>query len=107
VALTGGAAAPYVLCGRDAAERSAGWNYRDYGPLEEQLREFQLLVAGREGEYQPPAEYAGRVHLIGMPGCYEQISSSAVRERIQRGADWQSLVPPRVAELIRKLQLYR
>jgi nicotinic acid mononucleotide adenylyltransferase len=47
------------------------------------------------------------VHLIGMPGCYEQISSSAVRERIQRGADWQSLVPPRVAELIRKLQLYR
>lgn len=105
--LAGDAADPYLLCGRDAAERSAQWDYREHGTLEEQLHEFQLLVAGREGDYEPPPEYAGRVHLIRLPDGCDQVSSSAVRAAIQGGSEWRHLVPPGVAARIQERDLYR
>jgi hypothetical protein len=41
------------MCGRDAAERIVGWDYGDGPPIQDQLNEFRLLVASREGEYSP------------------------------------------------------
>src|ERR1051325_5057741 len=45
------------LCGRDAAERIAGWDYGRPGAFPEMLREFELLVAPRSGAYDPPPEF--------------------------------------------------
>src|SRR5579863_6736855 len=42
------------LCGRDAAERIAGWDYGRPGAFTEMMRLFDLLVAARQGEYEPP-----------------------------------------------------
>src|SRR5579871_6609341 len=44
------------LCGRDAAERIAGWEYGHPGAFASMLRNFDLLVARRNGEYTPPPE---------------------------------------------------
>src|SRR5690349_4715660 len=38
------------LCGRDAAERIAGWNYGRPGAFADMLHRFDLLVARRDGE---------------------------------------------------------
>src|SRR5581483_261198 len=38
------------LCGRDAAERIAGWDYGSPGAFAGMLRRFDLLVARRNGE---------------------------------------------------------
>src|SRR6266568_1101956 len=42
------------LCGRDAAERIANWDYGRPGAFQEMLNGFDLLVAARSGEYCPP-----------------------------------------------------
>src|SRR6202012_2909976 len=51
----GAAVSLSFLCGRDAAERIAGWDYGRAGAFPEMLRQFDLLVAARQGEYAPPA----------------------------------------------------
>jgi nicotinate-nucleotide adenylyltransferase len=96
----------HLLCGRDAAERIVHWDYGDGPPFARQLKEFQMLVASREGEYTVPAEYAARIHPIRMPPDYDEISSSAVRKAIGEGADWERLVPESVVRLIREKKLY-
>lgn len=86
-----------VLCGRDAAERMIGW---DYGPdlsLASQLAEFSLLVADRDGTWQPPGELAGSVRRLETPG-WDEISSTRVREAIAEGSGWQDLVPERIRD---------
>lgn len=95
-----------LLCGRDAAERIAGWDYGDGPPFARQLEEFQMLVASREGDYSIPAEYAGRIHLIRMPPAFDEVSSSAVRAAIEQGDAWEELVPEGVARWIRENRLY-
>jgi nicotinate-nucleotide adenylyltransferase len=95
-----------VLCGRDAAERFAGWDYGERPAFSEQLEVFQMLVGSREGEYSIPPEYAGRIRLVRMPPGYDDHSSSAVREAMDAGQPWEHLVPESVAAQIRGKKLY-
>ena len=90
------------LCGRDAAERIAGWNYGRPGAWQEMLREFDLLVAPRAGEYRPdPAELTSFEPVEVNAGC-ELISSSEVRRRIAAGEPWEDLVPEAIHAKVRE-----
>ena len=95
----------YFLCGRDAAERVVNWNYGRPGAFFEQLREFRLLVAARQGAYQPPAEMRHRIQALALEPGYEEVSATAVRERIKRAEAWERLVPSAIVPLVR--QIYR
>jgi len=90
------------LCGRDAAERIAGWNYGRPGAWQEMLREFDLLVAPRAGEYRPdPAQPTSFKPVKIDAGC-ELISSSEVRRRIAAGEPWEDLVPEAIHVKVRE-----
>lgn len=97
----------FFLCGRDAAERIAGWDYAGELSFGQQLQQYQMLVAPRSGPYVPPAEWVERIHPLELPEDLEAVSSAAVREAIAAGAAWEFLVPEAVAELIRREGLYQ
>jgi nicotinate-nucleotide adenylyltransferase len=105
-AVCGGDVEIHLLCGRDAAERIVRWDYGDEIPFSRQLEEFQMLVASRAVEYSVPAAYASRMHPILMPPAYDEVSSSAVRQAIAQGRDWEHLVPENVARQIREKKLF-
>ena len=84
------------LCGRDAAERMANWDYGRPEALAEMLLQFDLLVAAREGEYSPPENMAGCVAPLEACGAWDLVSASQVRHRIAHGEPWEHLVPPAV-----------
>jgi nicotinate-nucleotide adenylyltransferase len=102
----GGGVEIFLLCGRDAAERIAHWDYGEAAPFSRQLKEFRMLVASREGEYTVAARYASRIHSILMPPAYDEVSSSAVRDAIGQGRAWEHLVPESVARQIREEKLF-
>ena len=91
----------FFLCGCDAAERIVNWDYGDGPWFADQLREFQMLVAPRGGPYVVPPEYTGEIHLLDLAPEFEEVSSTAAREGIER------FVPPAVAEIIRRDRLYQ
>ena len=91
------------LCGRDAAERVITWDYGRPGVLEEMFAEFELLVAPRGGEYQPPAELRDRIRSLDLRCDVEQVSSTEVRERIALDEPWENLVPETIAERVREI----
>jgi nicotinate-nucleotide adenylyltransferase len=91
------------LCGRDAAERIVGWDYGREGALAEMLDEFDLLVAERDGAYHPPAEFENAIRRIDLPGEFDHVSASEVRDRIERGESWEHLVPGPVQEFVSKI----
>ncbi|MBS1858778.1 MAG: adenylyltransferase/cytidyltransferase family protein [Acidobacteria bacterium] len=91
------------LCGRDAAERIANWDYGRPEAWQDMLREFELLVAPRGGEYCPDPAHSGAVRGMPLePGC-EGVSSSEVRRRIRTGEAWEHLVPTQIQDAVRKL----
>jgi nicotinate (nicotinamide) nucleotide adenylyltransferase len=92
-----------ILCGRDAAERAAGWDYGQPGAFREQLREYELLVAPRLGSYEAPAEFADCIHPLGAIEGYDEVSATEVRERVRRGQAWEHLVPEPVLEMVREI----
>lgn len=96
----------FFLCGRDAAERVATWDYGEEIPFGEQLRQFQVLVAPREGPYVPPAQWVGRMHPLSVSPGIAAVSSSTVREAIAAGKAWAHLVPAGAAAVIRRDRLY-
>jgi nicotinate-nucleotide adenylyltransferase len=91
------------LCGKDAAERAANWDYGHPDAFLEQLAEYQLLVAPRHGGYQAPARTENRVHALSLEAGYDEVSATEVRERIRRGEPWEHLVPPRIVEMAREI----
>ena len=93
----------YLVCGRDAAERILMWDYGRPGVVEEMLQEFELLVAGRGGEFRPPAEFQNRVHRLDLRGGHDSVSSTEVRERIARGDAWEHLVPQEIVARVREI----
>lgn len=95
--LYGDAVRLLFLCGRDAAERIAAWDYGAREPFARQLDEYELLVAARNGEYEPPPELASRIHPLAMPASFDDVSSTAVRELRAAGLAWKHLVPLAVA----------
>jgi nicotinate-nucleotide adenylyltransferase len=92
------------LCGRDAAERIANWEYGHPGAFAAMLREFDLLVARRNGEYSPPPELSACVEQLALPSGFDPVSATQVRERITRGESWEHLVPSRIRH--RVMQIY-
>ncbi len=97
----------FVLCGRDAVERAADWDYGDGLSFRRLPEEFQMLVASRAGAYETPPEYAGRIHPIQLPVSFDEVSASTIRHAIQTGGPWQALVPPAVRDHILAQGLYR
>jgi nicotinate (nicotinamide) nucleotide adenylyltransferase len=90
------------LCGRDAAERIASWDYGSSEVWPEMLKQFDLLVAPRAGEYTPHPDQLGSFRQIAVaPGC-DLISATEVRRRIESGEPWQHLVPEAIRAGVRK-----
>ena len=95
----------WFLCGRDAAERIVNWDYGAEGRFAEQLNEFGLLVAERQGRYEPPEEYRGRIRPLELGADWNEVSATEIRERIRAGGDWAALVPAPIVEEVRRLYL--
>ncbi len=93
----------WFLCGRDAAERIVTWDYGAEGRFAEQLNEFGLLVAERQGCYALPEEYRERIRPLRLRGDWNEVSATEIRQRIQAGHDWTHLVPEAIAEDVRRL----
>jgi len=91
------------LCGRDAAERILTWDYGRAGVVEEMLNQFELLVAARGGDFEPPPEFRHRIHSLLIPAGHDQVSSTDVRERIARREPWEHLVPEAIVEQVREI----
>ena len=91
------------LCGRDAAERIVNWDYGEEGAFAGMLDVFELLVAARGGDYVPRAEFARRIHRLRVDAAYDDVSASAVRERIARRVDWEQFVPPEIVAMVREI----
>jgi nicotinic acid mononucleotide adenylyltransferase len=99
----GAATRIFFVCGRDAAERILRWDYGRPGVVEEMLREFELLVAARRGQFSAPAEYRHRVHPLILSTGLDEVSSTEVRERIARDEPWEHLVPQEIVEHVKEI----
>jgi nicotinate-nucleotide adenylyltransferase len=86
------------ICGRDAAERIASWDYGRPGVFEEMLGVFDLLVAPRQGAWEHPA-----VRELTLAQDYQAVSATEVRERIARGEAWEHLVPESIRAMARRI----
>ena len=93
------------LCGRDAAERIAGWDYGREGEFARMLQSFDLLVATRGGAYHPPSGLGAAIRPLPFSPAFEPVSSSDIRARIHRGEPWEHLVPPAIHNQVRKIYL--
>ncbi|MGA3186205.1 MAG: nicotinate-nicotinamide nucleotide adenylyltransferase [Bryobacteraceae bacterium] len=91
------------ICGRDAAERIIHWDYGETGAIEKMLEEFSLLVAERGGMYQAPAHLRHRVHHMELGADFSEVSSTEVRRRIGAGEPWEHLIPPSIADHVRRI----
>lgn len=94
-----------LICGRDAAERITCWDYTGGSTIEEQLREYSLLVAARQGSYLPPENLASRIRPLNLSAEYGWYSSTEVRQRITSGTEWENLVPPSIAREVARLYM--
>ena len=90
----------FVIAGKDAAERYAGWDYGDGMLFADQLRHYRLLVASRDGNYRVPAQHAGRILPFGIDARYDAASSSAVRAAVRSGARWDHIVPAAIRNAV-------
>lgn len=91
----------WIMCGRDAAERICSWSYSGL-PIAEQLREYGLLVAARQGDFAAPEHLAARVRPLDIEAEWDDVSATEVRSRIARGGDWEDLVPEAAVPLVRR-----
>jgi nicotinic acid mononucleotide adenylyltransferase len=67
------------------------------------LRNFDLLVAARTGEFTPAPEFAHAVQSLALCGEFDHVSATEVRSRIACGEPWEHLVPKAVRELAREI----
>jgi nicotinic acid mononucleotide adenylyltransferase len=93
-----------LVLGRDAAERIANWDYGPENPnaFMDLLRDYQLLVASRAGEYEPPSDHRHRIVPIPF-APHDDISSTEVRRRVAAGENWQHLIPTALAEEVARI----
>ena len=85
------------LCGADAAERVASWNYGGQGTFSGMVAQFELLVAERGGRFTLPHR------PLELAAGYACVSATEVRERISRRDPWEHLVPAAVREQVRRI----
>jgi len=93
----------YFICGRDAAERILTWDYGESGAIDRMLEEFHLLVAGRQGAFDPPESLRHRIHTLDMADDLDHVSSTEVRRRIAQREPWEHLVPEPIVELVQAI----
>jgi nicotinate (nicotinamide) nucleotide adenylyltransferase len=86
------------LCGADAAERIANWDYGEPEAFARMMEKFDLLVVERGVTFAAP-----RCRQLPLTGDYAHISASEVRERIARGEAWEHLVPEEVREQVARI----
>jgi nicotinate-nucleotide adenylyltransferase len=91
----------YFICGRDSAERIVTWEYGDPGALENMFEQFHLLVAARQGAYNPPEHLQRRIHSLSLPRNFDEVSSTEIRRRISANEPWEDLVPEPIVDLVR------
>jgi nicotinamide-nucleotide adenylyltransferase len=91
------------ICGRDAAERIVSWDYGEPDAFHRMITQFELLVAPRGGQYEPPAEIRDRVCILEIDDDIGFISASGVRDRLRTGAPWEHFVPPEIVPLVRTI----
>jgi nicotinate (nicotinamide) nucleotide adenylyltransferase len=91
------------LCGRDAAERIVTWDYGEPDAFARMIENFELLVAPRDGNYQPPPEIRHRVGILQPTEDISLISASEVRDRLRQNAPWEHLVPAEIVPLVRAI----
>jgi nicotinate-nucleotide adenylyltransferase len=96
----------FLICGKDAAQRIAAWDYGMGLSFDSQLEEFTLLVGDRAGRYVPDPRWGERVQAIDLPYELDAVSSASLRERRRRNENWQALTVPSVARLIEEWDLY-
>ncbi len=92
-----------LVCGRDAAERIAAWDYGAPGVFDAMLDQHRLLVAARAGNYRPPRRHRKRILRLPVELPLDHISSSEIRRRIAAGLPWRELVPAAIAGLVAEL----
>jgi nicotinic acid mononucleotide adenylyltransferase len=88
------------LCGRDAAERVAGWDYGRPDAFAGMLGDFGLLVAARGGGYRPPPPIQAAVRHLALAPEFDGVSATEVRLRVARGAPWEHMVPDAIRERV-------
>jgi len=91
------------LCGRDAAERIAAWDYGRPGAWQEMIREFDLLVAARGGGYQPHPDELGSFCEVALDPSCDAVSATEVRRRIAECEPWEHLVPRAIHTHVREI----
>ena len=91
-----------LVCGRDAAERIVGWTYDEPDTVDRMLEEFELLVAAREGHYEPPAHLRSRIAQLDTPNL-DDYSSTRLKELLRRGGQWRDLAPDEIADMIEQI----
>uniref|UniRef100_Q01U64 Phosphopantetheine adenylyltransferase n=1 Tax=Solibacter usitatus (strain Ellin6076) TaxID=234267 RepID=Q01U64_SOLUE len=91
------------LCGRDAAERIANWDYGEPGAFPAMLRRFDFLVAARSGRYLPNEAHKESFTALDVPAGLDHVSATEIRARIARGEHWEHLVPPAVQQRVREI----
>jgi nicotinate-nucleotide adenylyltransferase len=92
-----------LLAGRDAVERMASWDYGKPGVFDELVNRHRLLIAARQGEYEPAGHHSERIIRLTMAADWDEVSSSEVRRRIESGEEWRELVPPAIRDMVRNL----
>jgi nicotinate (nicotinamide) nucleotide adenylyltransferase len=102
----------FFVTGRDAAERILTWNYADAeAALGQMLTSFQLIICDREGEFHLPDDpllvpYQDRMHRCPLAKDFDQVSSTAIRQRCVEGLSLEGFVPSAVAHYIQQHKLY-
>jgi nicotinate-nucleotide adenylyltransferase len=97
----------FLICGKDAAQRIAAWDYGTGPNFADQLEEFTLLVGDRAGRFLPDPSWGERVQAVDLPAELESVSSASLRQRRLANEDWQGLTVPAVARLIEQWNLHR
>jgi nicotinic acid mononucleotide adenylyltransferase len=88
------------VTGSDAARRIVEWDYAGRERIEDQLREYELLVAPRVGAYDAPPHLRVRVTSLELAEEFQRISSTELRRRVREGPDWRALAAPGTEELV-------
>lgn len=91
------------ICGRDAAERILNWNYGRPDAVQHMLQDFQMLVAPRSGDFQPPDAMRWRIRPLAVDRDISAISATEVRERVRQGLPWEHIVPAEIVSMVGKI----
>ena len=73
---------------------------------DERIQSTVVDLRGREGELDIGGELDG-YHIYLTSYVNNGVSSTGIRQRIRDGQSIEGLMPPRVADYIRKYELYR